>query len=157
MQGNFMRLLIIGIICALFISLSAGYAQDTLKVSAPKQQKHQHKNQNKWKANGGRGFVDANGDGYNDNAPDDDGDGIPNGLDPDFQRGQGFVDLDGDGINDLLMDDDGDGIPNGKDADFLKSHGFQKGKAGTTGTGAANGSLDGGKGAGKPQYRGGRK
>ncbi len=51
-------------------------------------------------------FVDENGDGYNDNAPDHDGDGIPNGLDPDYQGARrmggarGFVDLDGDGIND---------------------------------------------------------
>lgn len=29
-------------------------------------------------------FVDNNGDGYNDNAPDHDGDGIPNGLDSDY-------------------------------------------------------------------------
>lgn len=36
----------------------------------------------------GRHFVDANGDGYNDNAPDDDGDGIPNGQDPDYTRPQ---------------------------------------------------------------------
>lgn len=37
-------------------------------------------------------FVDENGDGYNDNAPDDDGDGIPNGQDTDYTRpanGQG--------------------------------------------------------------------
>ncbi len=52
----------------------------------------------------GKGFVDKNGDGYNDNAPDHDGDGIPNGLDPDYtgpklQRNK-FVDLNGDGIND---------------------------------------------------------
>ncbi len=50
----------------------------------------------------GKGFVDLDGDGYNDNAPDHDGDGIPNGLDPDYRKGKmrGFVDLDGDGIND---------------------------------------------------------
>ncbi len=30
------------------------------------------------------GFVDENGDGFNDLAPDADGDGIPNGLDPDY-------------------------------------------------------------------------
>lgn len=54
----------------------------------------------------GDNFVDLNGDGYNDNAPDNDGDGIPNGMDPDYiptgsQDGSnGFVDLDGDGIND---------------------------------------------------------
>ena len=29
-------------------------------------------------------FVDANGDGFNDNAPDIDGDGIPNGRDEDY-------------------------------------------------------------------------
>jgi len=57
-------------------------------------------------------FVDKNGDGYNDNAPDHDEDGIPNGLDPDWiklkkNKGKGkrhrFVDLDGDGINDNLQ------------------------------------------------------
>ena len=32
------------------------------------------------------GFVDENGDGYNDLAPDADGDGIPNGLDSDYVR-----------------------------------------------------------------------
>ncbi len=52
----------------------------------------------------GKNFIDNNGDGYNDNAPDHDGDGIPNGLDPDYtgpklQRNK-FVDLNGDGIND---------------------------------------------------------
>lgn len=69
------------------------------------------------------GFVDKNGDGFNDNAPDHDGDGIPNGLDPDFKRGKqgkgrGFVDANGDGINDRAPDHDGDGIPNGLDPDF---------------------------------------
>ncbi|WP_456427307.1 hypothetical protein [Rhodocaloribacter sp.] len=69
-------------------------------------------------------FVDENGDGYNDNAPDHDGDGIPNGLDPDYQGARrmggarGFVDLDGDGINDNAPDHDGDGIPNGLDPDY---------------------------------------
>jgi hypothetical protein len=37
----------------------------------------------------GRRFIDLDGDGYNDNAPDHDGDGIPNGLDPDWQRRKG--------------------------------------------------------------------
>jgi len=31
-------------------------------------------------------FVDEDGDGYRDNAPDHDGDGIPNGRDPDYKR-----------------------------------------------------------------------
>ena len=70
-------------------------------------------------------FVDLNGDGFNDNAPDADGDGIPNGMDDDYVRpfdgtgtqnswaykrgymyrtqntvGTRFVDVDGDGICD---------------------------------------------------------
>lgn len=32
----------------------------------------------------GTNFVDENGDGYNDNAPDADGDGIPNYADEDY-------------------------------------------------------------------------
>ena len=72
-------------------------------------------------------FVDVNGDGYNDNALDDDGDGIPNGQNPDYVRtgtgkGKGltFVDENGDGINDNAPDLDGDGIPNGQDPDYVK-------------------------------------
>jgi len=42
----------------------------------------------------GTNFIDLNGDGFNDNAPDHDGDGIPNGLDPDYikhaQDGTGY-------------------------------------------------------------------
>jgi len=33
-------------------------------------------------------FIDENGDGFNDLAPDADGDGIPNGLDSDYERPQ---------------------------------------------------------------------
>ena len=33
-------------------------------------------------------FIDEDGDGFNDLAPDADGDGIPNGLDPDYVRTQ---------------------------------------------------------------------
>ena len=72
----------------------------------------------------GRDFVDEDGDGYNDNAPDHDGDGIPNGQDPDYDRSGmgrfGFIDTDGDGVNDLMQDFDGDGIPNGKDPDYVR-------------------------------------
>lgn len=74
-----------------------------------------------------KGFVDENGDGYNDNAPDHDGDGIPNGQDPDYvpvnpDQGKrfGFIDEDGDGINDRMQDADGDGIPNCQDPDWVK-------------------------------------
>jgi len=84
------------------------FAQDSTKVvKNPKNVQ----NNNQAIQHGG-GFVDLNGDGYNDNAPDHDGDGIPNGLDKDYikfkRNGQGqgqgrrmrFIDLDGDGIND---------------------------------------------------------
>jgi len=79
------------------------------------------------KGNKVAGFVDANGEGYNDNAPDADGDGIPNGLDPDYKplnpdRGKrfGFIDENGDGINDRFMDEDGDGIRNCQDSDWVR-------------------------------------
>ena len=36
--------------------------------------------------NGVGGFLDEDGDGYNDLAPDADGDGIPNGQDEDYVR-----------------------------------------------------------------------
>ena len=64
-------------------------------------------------------FIDLDGDGFNDYAPDHDGDGIPNGLDPDYQalrkhRGEEFVDLDGDGIDDRMF----------QEQHQLKKHGF---------------------------------
>jgi len=70
----------------------------------------------------GSRFVDENGDGYNDNAPDADGDGIPNGLDPDYtgpknrmgKGAKGFVDNDGDGINDNMQAGQGNGGKNRK-------------------------------------------
>lgn len=52
------------------------FAQDSTDV------KRQYKNKQ-------TEFVDANVDGYNDNARDDDGDGIPNGKDKDFVKGSG--------------------------------------------------------------------
>lgn len=103
----------------------------------------------------GQGFVDVNGDGFNDNAPDHDKDGIPNGQDNDYtgpkQRGgkdgqaRGFVDVNGDGINDRALDADGDGIPNGKDADFVRP---KDGSGKKMGQGKGNG-LKGGKGQGQ--------
>jgi hypothetical protein len=42
----------------------------------------------------GTNFIDLDSDGFNDNAPDHDGDGIPNGLDADYvknsQDGSGY-------------------------------------------------------------------
>jgi len=83
----------------LFLGINSLLAQDS---SAANKQKGQMKH--------GQNFVDKDGDGYNDNAPDHDGDGIPNGLDPDWQKLQKgkkkhkFVDLDGDGINDNMQE-----------------------------------------------------
>lgn len=80
------------------------FAQDSLTTSKDQQTgPHAHE------------FIDEDGDGYNDNAPDHDGDGIPNGLDPDYQKLKAkieqakkkkYIDLDGDGINDYIAGED---------------------------------------------------
>jgi hypothetical protein len=119
-----------------------------------------------------KGFVDANNDGINDNAQDADGDGIPNGQDPDYVgtsagNGRGFVDENGDGINDNAPDADGDGIPNGQDPDFVRGsgtgsgwHGGQSGQSGQggvgtgDGTGTGTGDCDGTGPKGSTQRRG---
>ena len=75
------------------------FAQEDPKQKETKKKKVEMKTEKK----NVTGFIDEDGDGYNDNAPDHDGDGIPNGLDPDYKQGdrrKGFVDLNGDGIND---------------------------------------------------------
>jgi len=85
-----------------FLLINSSVAQDTVRVRNENQQREKEQT----KLQHGAQFVDEDGDGYNDNAPDDDGDGIPNGLDPDYQ-GKGkkkkFVDRDGDGIDDRQM------------------------------------------------------
>lgn len=96
----------------LFLFTEWSLAQDSLKVQ--NKEKQQNRNQVKTavqvqtKAHEGQGFVDENGDGYNDKIKDADGDGIPNGQDEDYdgakiragENAKGFVDEDGDGIND---------------------------------------------------------
>jgi len=122
--------LISGLFAALL--MLAMFSSTILAQNDSQQEKNQIKNQVKselkvnTKTQHGTGFIDVNGDGYNDNAPDVDGDGIPNGKDEDYtgskvrKNGKGFVDLNGDGINDNAFDSDGDGIPNGQDPDFVK-------------------------------------
>ena len=75
----------------------------------------------------GSRFIDKNLDGYRDNAPDSDGDGIPNGSDSDYpgsknRRGNNgnnrFSDLNGDGINDWKVDSNGDGISDGQQSRY---------------------------------------
>ncbi len=156
--------------------LSTASAQDSTQTQAQKQFQHKYQknttNQFKgqMRSSKGHGFVDLNGDGYNDNAPDADGDGIPNGMDPDYtgakmragKGARGFVDLDGDGINDNALDADGDGIPNGQDPDYVRpmngsgakrAYGKGRGTGAGSQIGAGTGICDGTgpKGAAKRQ------
>jgi len=147
------HLLAILSLVAIFFASNA-FAQDSLQVQNKYRKGNKNQTQFMHKQNNGhmvKGFVDANGDGYNDNAPDADGDGIPNGMDPDYtgakmRKGNshaGFVDLNGDGINDNAMDADGDGIPNGQDPDFVRPQdgsGHQMGKGNGRMHGAGQGS-----------------
>jgi len=73
-------------------------------------------------------FIDENGDGINDRAKDHDGDGVPNGQDPDWVKpgdGTGNKAQNKKGAAEgyayqLARDDDGDGVPNGQDPDWVK-------------------------------------
>jgi hypothetical protein len=131
---------------ALFLVIPSVMGQDTGPVHGP-------------------GFVDEDGDGVNDKAPDLDRDGIPNGQDSGYERqmhgvsargsasheGHGFVDMDGDGLNDWAQDADGDGVPNGQDEDYSRPEdgsGSQHKNSGRSHRGGAewqsgqNGSMD---------------
>lgn len=78
------------------------------------------------KGKGVKGFVDLNGDGINDNAIDSDGDGIPNGKDPDFVKPQ-------DGTGKKMM--------NGKTAKNGKGNGYGPGDGtGKSGVGPRDGT-----------------
>lgn len=121
-------------------------AQAANKAQARKGKRNTHKKGEKaFQSKAQKGFVDEDGDGFNDNALDSDGDGIPNGMDPDYEgamarkgaHSKGFIDEDGDGINDNAMDSDGDGIPNGQDADYTRP---------ADGSGAQQGQMNGGSG-----------
>jgi hypothetical protein len=108
--------------------------QEQKQIQEQEQEQPQAQNKNEMKQGNtyqnqiqhGNRFQDKNGDGFNDNAPDHDGDGIPNGQDPDYDGAKmragkgkkGFVDENGNGINDNVEDWDGDGVANGKDPDF---------------------------------------
>lgn len=139
---------LMGFIALIIFSLSLvsfSLAQDSTKVKEQKrlrdgsqagtpakdQKRERQQIQDPTTGEHGPGFVDENGDGYNDNAPDHDGDGIPNGLDPDYtgaknrsgKGAKGFVDANGDGINDNIQ-----AARNGK------------GKSGKSGYGPGDGS-----------------
>ncbi len=154
---------VVSAVALVLLLTSTAFAQDSLQI------KNQKRFQNKSKANvtnniqHGRRFVDENGDGYNDNAPDADGDGIPNGLDPDYdgpklgKGNKGFVDLDGDGINDNA------GMNRQKGKGGKGGFGMRGGKGGSgvspqsgngMGQGTGTGDCDG---TGPKGKRGGRK
>jgi hypothetical protein len=124
----------------------------------------------------GKNFVDLDGDGFNDNAPDHDADGIPNGLDPEYIKGA----QDGTGYqNGSLGENKGEGMAQNKTMTksqkfsriqtqsgsmFQKRLGAQGGMNGS-GTGICDGTGDGGSGTGicdgtgpkGTQNRGGKK
>ncbi|NOR65351.1 MAG: hypothetical protein GQ468_04975 [Candidatus Scalindua sp.] len=145
-------------IVAIFISGSLIAQENTQEQSKKGNQYRQQNKSMNQSIDHQAGFVDVDGDGFNDNAPDADGDGIPNGQDADYTgqkarkggNSKGFVDIDGDGINDNANDADGDGIPNGKDADYVRQmdgtgsgNGQSMGKGQRTGRGVGTGTGTG--------------
>jgi hypothetical protein len=114
----------------LIFSILIGGSIFSTNLLAQDSTKHKPKN-----ANHGQFFIDEDGDGYNDNAPDHDGDGIPNGLDPDWhkmkkemahKKKKRFIDLDGDGVNDIMETDDPKGMKMEKH--YNKKGGSMEGK-----------------------------
>jgi len=147
---------------AILFSVNSLTAQDSSVVQAKNKEQNRYMNQTKTAVQvqtkakyGSKGFIDENGDGFNDNAMDHDGDGIPNGQDADYdgakarkgKGARGFVDEDGDGINDNAFDSDGDGIPNGKDADFIRPQ-DGTGRQNKYGAGQGKGQMNNGSGLG---------
>jgi hypothetical protein len=114
-------------------------------------------------------FVDEDGDGFNDLAPDADGDGIPNGLDPDYVKpedGEGmqyqwglsdelfghFGEGAGEGMGDGNMFQHGPGDGTGETGPNEDGTGFGPG----TGTGTGDGPEDGEGTGGGREDRGGQ-
>ena len=84
-------------------------------------------------------FVDENGDGINDRAKDADGDGIPNGQDPDWTKpedGSGYKAQHRTGQSDEA------GMTQGRKAGKVTKSSFGKGsfRAGTSGAGRTTGA-----------------
>jgi hypothetical protein len=102
-------------------------------------------------------FVDENGDGINDRAKDADGDGIPNGQDPDWVKPE-----DGTGYKEQnrIGQSDAAGTTQGQKAGKMTKSGFGKGSFRTGLAGAARatgaGVCDGTGPKGSGQKRGGR-
>ncbi len=142
-------LFIFGLVIVIIIAAMAAFAQQPNSTQKDNSKQQQTKIDPQNMQHGYR-FVDKDGDGYNDNAPDHDGDGIPNGVDPDYQgpknrkggRTRNFVDKNGDGINDLAGQRSG-----------FRGRGRHAGFGGKGGAGYRTGVCDGTgpKGAGRNQ------
>ncbi|MGD9546250.1 MAG: hypothetical protein AB7V45_01760 [Candidatus Krumholzibacteriia bacterium] len=112
-------------------------------------------------------FIDEDGDGFNDLAPDDDGDGIPNRLDPDYVRpedGSGrqfgwgryarlFQMVYGEGIMSHGPAERGQSFGPGEGAGLGEGPGDHTG----FGPGSGDGTGDGVDVGGRAQRRGGRR
>ncbi len=103
----------------------------------------------------GPNFVDENGDGYNDNAPDHDGDGIPNGRDADWTRpSDGSGQKSGKAQQGIGRQGKGKGLQNGT-RNIFRTRLRDGSGANCTGTGECDGT--GPKGAGARGAGRGRK
>jgi hypothetical protein len=98
--------------------------------------KLQDKNQFQNKIHGSY-FIDLNNDGFNDNAPDLDGDGIPNGQDPDYTRP-----LNGKGSKFM-------GDRNGYGYEYKNNYGYGTGNCNGTGNGPNGTNQNGTKRGGR--------
>ena len=99
---------------------SLTYLINDSKVTAPSKGNRNGKGSDKvW-----HGFVDEDGDSFNDNAPDDDADGIQNGQDEDWVRPEDCVGR-GSNMNGKGFQDD-----SGSDNDNGKSNRSSKGRGG---------------------------
>ena len=77
MNSNILKMIFL-IIFTTFLS-TIMIAQDSTNAANNKKSEKNSEDHSK-------AFVDLDGDGYNDNAPDHDGDGIPNGLDSEDRK-----------------------------------------------------------------------
>ena len=81
-------------------------------------------------------FIDEDGDGFNDNAPDADGDGIPNGQDPDYVKPE-------DGTGQHKAWSEGNGTARkGKNRQVTGGEKYRKGKRHGSGDGDGTGTRD---------------
>ncbi len=118
-------------------------------------------------------FIDEDGDGFNDLAPDADGDGIPNGLDPDYVKprdGTGLMNRWAHKYSELFSKYFGQDVMSAMSG--MGAYGYGPGDGSGTGTGPGDGfgfgpgtgagdSPGNGDGSGSPQdtqeRRGGRR